>query len=102
MKVRMQGRIVGDLVGSTLVKRGRQVQMMNIMGGFGIPQAQVLDMRIEKFRLHYGGKVYKARVGDFINSGIPYHRPPYEPQFILPLKYFECLDDKQTNLLKEN
>jgi hypothetical protein len=97
--LRVQGKIVGTLVGKTLVKRGRQVVKFHAIDGFGIPQWQAMDRRIERIRLHYAGKVYKARVGDFIENGVPYHKPPYEPQFVLPLKYFEVVDSRQESLI---
>lgn len=101
MKLRVQGKVVGDLIGTTLVKKGKQVVKFHVLNGFGIPQWQALDHRIEKIRLYYGDKVYKARVGDFIKYGIPYHKYPYEAQFVLPLRHFEVVDSKQLSLINK-
>lgn len=94
----VKGKTVGNLVGTTLVKTGKQVVKFHIYDGFGVAQHLILDPRVEKIRLHYGNKIYKASVGDFINHGIAYHKPLYEPQFILPIKFFTVMDAQQLTI----
>jgi len=98
-KMTVSGKVVGDLDGSTLIKRGKQVVKMYEMDGYGIPQHLALNPRIKKIELHTDDKILTARVGAFIENGIPYHRPPYEPQFILPVNYFAVRDKHQAELI---
>lgn len=94
----VNGKYVGNLIGSTLVKRGRQVVRMYSMDGYGVSQHLCLHPRIKHIRLEVDGRVYKASTGRFIEKGIPYHKQGYEPQWILPRHMFEVVDARQTSL----
>lgn len=93
------GKNTGKLIGSTLIKQGRQVQLMKIFDGFGIPQHIALNPRVKNVRIHYQGSIYKTTTGRFIDKGIPYHKRGYEPQFILPRNRFEVVNSKQQELV---
>lgn len=100
--LRVNGKLVGELEGTTLIKRGKQVVRMHTMDGYGVSQSLVLDPRIEKIELHSDDKIYVAPVGMLIEKGIPYHRQPYEPQFILPTGYWSVRDRHQTEIFNGN
>lgn len=88
MQLVINGKKVGELRGGTLVKRGKQVVLFNTFDGFG-QSVNVLDNpQVKDFELHYQGRVYKASVLTYKSHGIPYIRHGYEPQLILPRKYF--------------
>ena len=93
------GKNTGQLIGSTLVKKGRQVVLFEKLDGFGIPQHLILNPRIKNIRIHYKDEIYKATTGRFMDKGIPYHKEGYEPQFILPRNQFTKVNHKQTELI---
>lgn len=99
MKLIVSGRYIGDLDGTTLTKKGRQVVKMHVMDGFGLPKALVNHARVTKVRLHYKGRIYQTTTEMYRRRGIPYHRPPYEAQVVLPVEYFQVIDARQASLL---
>lgn len=98
MKLKHNGRITGDLVNGRLIKKGKQVVKFYMHNGFGIPAALLNDSAIKEVEIHYEGKVYRASTIEFEMNGIPEHRPPYEEQLILPIRYFTPMEEKQVSL----
>lgn len=49
--------------------------------------------------IHYDDVIYQAPLSAFKEHGIPYHKPPFEPQYILPRKYFISIDSKQLRMV---
>jgi len=98
-KMIISGKNTGDLIGSTLVKSGRQVVKFHAMDGFGLPRHLINNPRVKNIRLHYQGLVYKTTAEMYRTKGIPYHRPPYEPQLVLPRNLFNVVDSNQTELI---
>jgi hypothetical protein len=87
-KYRVSGKIIGTLEGDTLVKKGKQVMLMRIFDGFGIPVTVFDDERVRYIEVHYKNKVYRVFTGEYRRHGIPFHREPYEAQLVLPRRYF--------------
>ena len=99
---RVEGKVVGNLNSEgTLVKKGRQVMLFNIFDGFGIPDSVLQDPAVERIEVHYAQKVYRASYHDFLEHGVPYHRRPFEPQTILPRKFWNGGVPKQPQLFEE-
>lgn len=92
------GKRTGKLIGSTLVKKGRQVVKFHAMDGFGLSRHLINNPRVKRIRLEYNGMTYKTTRENWLKHGIPYHRPPYEPQIVLPRQYFEIVNNKQEEL----
>lgn len=98
-KLIVNGHYVGDLINGTLIKKGRQVQKMYAMDGFGIA-TQILDENdIQNVQLYYEDKVYETSVKELRRFGIPYHNPKYEPQIIMPVSRFRVFAANQTRLV---
>jgi hypothetical protein len=49
--------------------------------------------------IHYQNKIYQTSLEKFKTKGLPYHRPPYEAQYILPRKEFILIDPKQLRMV---
>lgn len=98
MRMMVSGRYVGDLIDGTLVKRGKQVQKMYSMDGFGVAKQLLNRREIENIELHYDDYVYTAPVETFQRFGIPYHHPPFEPQLILPVNHFQMRSQRQVEM----
>lgn len=120
--VKFNGKSIGTLCGRKLIKTGKQVVLMRLMDGFGMPKyvidsitadAQVaLSQWSSKLRrniavlhnfdtieIHYENTIYQVSVQTFQAKGIVYERPPYEAQYILPRKYFVAIDPQQLTLI---
>lgn len=98
-KLIVNGRYVGDLINGTLIKKGKQVQKMYAMDGFGIA-SQILDENdIEEVQLHYEGKVYEATIREVRRYGIPYKHPRFEKQIIMPAARFRVRTAGQLRLV---
>ena len=98
MKLVISGKYTGDLIGSTLTKRGRQVVLFRAMDGFGLAKHLITNPRVKHIRLEYKGRLYKTTADQWLRHGIPFWRPPYEPQLILPRRYFDIIDNRQEML----
>ena len=94
---RHKGKVIGDLHGKTLIKRGRQVILFRVFDGFGISK-DVLDL-VNKIVCHYEGKVYTADVEDFWEKGIEYDFAG-DKQLVLPRKFWAYQDKDQLSLIK--
>lgn len=98
-RILINGRCVGDLVDGTLIKKGKQVQKMYAMDGFGLAKSLLDRYQIDDVELHYEGKVYEATISAIRRYGIPYHNPRYEPQLIVPASRFRVHIGAQTRLV---
>lgn len=111
MIVMYNGKKVGIQEGRKLIKSGKQVVLFRMMDGFGMPRQLVEESLsrkaedddpsepIESVEIHYLGKIYRAPLAEFLRNGKHYYRPPYEPQYILPRRFFSIEDPKQTRLI---
>lgn len=111
------GKKIGRIEGSKLIKRGSQAVLFRVMDGFGMPKnlveselmaqnvgstsatARVVRRPIQTVEIRYQDKLYFAPLRSFKENGIPYHRPPFEEQYILPRKFFLTEDTNQTSLI---
>lgn len=115
MIYRYNGKIIGTLENGKLIKSGKQAVLFRAMDGFGLPQDLVSkdaaatstkaarqgreNPTIQEIEIRHHDRVYAARISDFLDHGIPYHRPPYEAQYILSRRYFTVRDTKQLTLV---
>jgi hypothetical protein len=106
MEVIANGKRIGTVHKGTLIKSGKAVVLFRNYGGFGVPEEVLKNAFIHKVQVHYEGRTYEAHTDTFERKGIKYHQPPYEPQVILPRKYWSIEDSKQpqlsNKLFKEN
>lgn len=101
MRLVINGKNTGNLIGSTLTKKGRQVVKFHAFDGFGLARHLLNNPRIKQIRLLYNGKIYKSSADNWLANGIPYHKPPYEPQIILTMNHFEVVDKNQLSLMEK-
>lgn len=100
MRLIINGRYTGDLIGSTLNKKGRQVVKFHAFDGFGMPRHVLTNPRVKQIRLSYNNKIYKSSSENWLKHGIPYHKPPYEPQLVLTMQHFNVVDKEQLSLME--
>lgn len=98
MNVYINGKSAGEIQGTTLLKRGKQVILFRNFDGFGIAEKILKDYPIEKIVIVYNNISYETTSERFLEKGIKYHKPPFEPQIILPRSYFQVIDKKQISL----
>lgn len=96
MKLYHKGKVIGELKGKHLYKKGGQVVLFRNLDGFGMSK-DVLDL-FYRVTLTYKGVGYTARSEDFWEHGIPYNFNGDE-QLILPRSRFTYKNKDQGVLL---
>ena len=97
--MKYKNKEIGDLDDDgTLTKRGKQVQLMRNMDGFGLSIDILEHPEIERVKIHFDGKIYMTDLETFDKKGIYYNHKDFEPQKILPRKYFSISDPNQKEL----
>lgn len=88
MKLQVGTKTAGELIGDTLLKRGKQVVLFRIYDGFAVSNSHLNMPELKRIRIEYEGSVYKATKDQFLKHGIP-HKFGNEQQLVLPRRYFD-------------
>jgi len=93
------GKTVGRIVGNKFVKTGRQAVLFKRHNGFGVAREILDSYDFDWLEVHYDGIVYTVDKPTFMRHGKGINIDGYEPQVVLPKRYWSCHSERQTSLL---